>query len=71
MTDLAPDALPLGPDGNVDENGAGVEHVTEQADFPAGNTKTLDANLPAGSYVVICNLPGHYKQGMRQAFTVR
>jgi uncharacterized cupredoxin-like copper-binding protein len=26
-------------------------------------------NLDAGSYVFICNLPGHYQQGMHASFT--
>jgi len=26
--------------------------------------------LDAGSYVLICNLPGHYRQGMHSSFTV-
>jgi uncharacterized cupredoxin-like copper-binding protein len=27
-------------------------------------------NLDAGSYVFICNLPGHYAQGMHASFSV-
>jgi uncharacterized cupredoxin-like copper-binding protein len=30
----------------------------------------LTVDLAAGSYVLLCNLPGHYESGMRTAFDV-
>ena len=69
-TDLAPDALPLDADGNVDEEGEGVEHIDEIEDITAGSTQSLTVTLDAANYVFICNLPGHYQQGMHAAFTV-
>jgi uncharacterized cupredoxin-like copper-binding protein len=69
-TDLAPDALPVGDDGDVDEEGEGVTHIDEIEDIVGGSTQSLTVTLDAGSYVFICNLPGHYKQGMHAAFTV-
>jgi uncharacterized cupredoxin-like copper-binding protein len=69
-TDLAPDALPVGDDGDVDEEGEGVEHVDEIEDITGGSTQSLTVTLDAGSYVFICNLPGHYAQGMHTEFTV-
>jgi uncharacterized cupredoxin-like copper-binding protein len=69
-TDLAPDALPLNDDGDVDEEGKGVEHIDEVEDIAAGSTQSLDVSLDPGSYVVICNLPGHYKLGMHTPLTV-
>jgi uncharacterized cupredoxin-like copper-binding protein len=68
-TDLAADALPT-KDGDVDEEGEGVEAIDEVEDIEADSTKTLDVDLDAGKYVVICNLPGHYKQGMYDTLTV-
>ena len=35
-----------------------------------GQTKTLTLTLAPGKYVLICNLPGHYKAGQRAAFRV-
>ena len=35
-----------------------------------GQTKTLTVKLPAGKYILLCNLPAHYKAGQRAAFTV-
>jgi len=69
-TDLAPDALPTASDGTVDEEGKGVQHIDEVEDIAAGSTQTLTTDLKSGSYVVICNLPGHYQQGMRAPLTV-
>lgn len=69
-TKLAPDALPLNEDGDVDEEGKGVEHIDEVEDIAAGSTQSLDVSLDPGAYVVICNLPGHYKLGMHAPLTV-
>jgi uncharacterized cupredoxin-like copper-binding protein len=71
QSDLPADQLPLNSDGNVDEEGKGVTHIDEVEDIGIGETKTLKVNLPAGNYVAICNLPGHYKGGMYYAFTVK
>ena len=66
-TDEAPDALPT-TNGTVNEDG--LDLVDEQEDIAPSTTATLTTNLDAGSYVIICNLPGHYEQGMHTAFTV-
>ena len=69
-TDLAADALPTDDEGLVDEAGEGVELVDEIEDIEAGSTQSLTVNLDAASYVFICNLPGHYAQGMHASFSV-
>lgn len=69
-TDLAADALPTNTDGDVDEEGEGIEPVDEIEDITAGSTQSLTVSLDAGSYVFLCNLPGHYRQGMHTTFTV-
>ena len=68
-TDLAEDALPTNEDGTVDEEGEGIELIDEIEDIEAGSTESLTVTLDAGSYVFICNLPGHYAQGMHTSFT--
>jgi uncharacterized cupredoxin-like copper-binding protein len=69
--DGAPDQLPLGPDGRVDESNANVTKVFDSgANIPVGGTKTFHVALAPGSYVLVCNLPGHYKAGMHTAVTV-
>jgi uncharacterized cupredoxin-like copper-binding protein len=70
QTDLDEDALPVGDDGDVDEEGEGVTPVDEVEDIAGGSSASLTVNLDAGSYVVICNLPAHYGQGMHAALTV-
>jgi uncharacterized cupredoxin-like copper-binding protein len=69
-SELAPDQLPTASNGTVDEEGEGVESVDEVEDLESGSDATLTVDLDPGSYVVICNLPGHYGQGMRTALTV-
>lgn len=69
-TDLAQDQLPTNADGDVDEAGEGVTPIDEIEDIEAGTTKSLTVSLDAGNYVIICNLPGHYRQGMHASFTV-
>lgn len=70
-TDLAPDALPTGSDGSVDEEGDGIEAIGEVEDVANGASATLSLTLEPGSYVALCNLPGHYAAGMATAFTVK
>lgn len=67
-TDLAPDALPTDDSGDVDEEGEGITAVDEIEDIEKGDSPKLTVDLEAGSYVVFCNLPGHYRQGMHAAF---
>ena len=70
QTDLAADQLPTEEGGDVDEAGEGVELVDEIEDIEGGSTQSLTVNLDSGSYVLICNLPGHSGQGMHAGFTV-
>lgn len=71
QTDLAADALPTDDAGDVNEAGdPGIVLVNEIEDIEGGATPTLAVTLDAGSYVLICNLPGHYGQGMFAAFSV-
>ena len=45
--------------------------VAEIEDIGAGKSKSRTVTLKKGHYVLICNLPGHYQQGMRADFTVK
>jgi uncharacterized cupredoxin-like copper-binding protein len=59
--DTDPTALP------VEDNVADTEGLTlldEVEDVTPGGSAELTVNLDAGAYAVICNLPGHYAQGM-------
>lgn len=42
----------------------GLTLVSEIEDVLPGGRATLTTDLAPGTYLVICNLPGHYEQGM-------
>lgn len=67
-TDLAADQLVANPDepGKVEEQ----VHMGETGDIDGTRFNGLQLELGPGSYVIICNEPGHYMAGMRVAFTV-
>jgi uncharacterized cupredoxin-like copper-binding protein len=69
QTDLAADQLRTDDNGDVDEAGEGVTLVDEIEDIEGDSSESLTVNLDAGSYVLICNLPGHYQQGMHTSFS--
>ena len=48
------------PDGTASEAGS----PGEVADLAAGANGRLTVTLPAGTYVLLCNLPGHFAGGM-------
>jgi uncharacterized cupredoxin-like copper-binding protein len=67
-SDLGDGDLPLGDDGNVDEDQ--INHLDEQEDIQPGESRDLVITLEPGNYVLMCNLPDHYGKGMHAAFTV-
>ena len=67
-TDLKPDKLPTDDNGDVAE-GDDLEPVDEIEDIEPDATPSLTVDLAAGHYVVACNVPGHYRQGMHTEFT--
>jgi len=48
----------------------GLDLVDEVEDILPGSTATLTLDLSPGTYLVICNLPGHYEHGMWGYLTV-
>ena len=69
--DLAVDALLVEANGaKVNESALGQQIVGEVEDIGSGQTKSVTLNLSSGRYVLICNLPGHYKAGMVSELTV-
>ena len=67
-TNLAPDKLPVkGGEANEDVGPSPGEIPSVKT----GKKKQLDVTLKPGKYVLICNLPGHYKAGQSTGLSVK
>ena len=66
-TDLAPDALPRNG-ADVDESKLDI--LAKKTDIKRRDKVTLDVKLQPGSYVLFCNVSGHYQLGMHTGFKV-
>ena len=64
---LPPGKLPVNAKHRVPEKGV----VGEAGDVHPGQTKKVTLTLPAGRYVLLCNLAGHYKAGQYAGFVTR
>jgi uncharacterized cupredoxin-like copper-binding protein len=53
----------------VDIEAAG-ELIGEIESIGAGDIEVLNVMLDAGNYALICNIAGHYEQGMHASFVV-
>jgi len=64
-TDAAADGLP------VEGSTASEEGTVAETDVLAqGERQTITVDLDPGAYVLICNVPEHYRAGMYAPFTV-
>ena len=72
-TDLRAAQLPLGADGDVNEDAPQLASVADSgaATAPGASKAVHTENLSPGHYVAICNLSGHYKLGMHIDVTVK
>ena len=71
-TSLAPNKLPVGADGNIIEGSPQLVKVADSGTNVApGQSRTMYTVLTPGKYVFVCNLPGHYRLGMRAALVVQ
>ena len=70
-SDLAPAQYPLDADGNIVEDGPGINLISDADNIDPGGTqsRTVDLTQP-GTYLFVCNIPGHFKAGMYSAITV-
>jgi uncharacterized cupredoxin-like copper-binding protein len=65
------DGMPLGTDGlTIDEDSSLLRSAGEIAQVDVGESETLVLRLPPGTYVVVCNMEGHYLGGMHVALIV-
>jgi uncharacterized cupredoxin-like copper-binding protein len=65
-TDMDPAKLPTEAGGAVDEEKLDkvAQEIGEIADVEPGDSKSGQFDLKPGTYVMFCNLPGHYANGM-------
>jgi uncharacterized cupredoxin-like copper-binding protein len=71
-TNMDPAKLPTAADSGVDEEKLDkvAEEIGEIADVEPGESGSATFDLTPGKYVMFCNLPGHYVQGMYGSVTV-
>ena len=69
-SDLAPAAYPKDKSGDIIEDGPGVNLVSDGENIDPTGAQVRTVNLKAGTYLFVCNIPGHFKQGMFQVVTV-
>ena len=65
-----PNAYPVDAAGDIKETGGGVSLVSDGANIDPGGTQTRSVDLAPGKYLFVCNIPGHFKQGMYEIVIV-
>jgi uncharacterized cupredoxin-like copper-binding protein len=70
-SDLAPADYPM-HDGDIDETGPGITKVSDGDNLAPGTNQTRVVDFTqTGTYLLVCNLPGHFKMGMYSVITVK
>jgi uncharacterized cupredoxin-like copper-binding protein len=70
-SDLAPSQFPVDANGNIVEDGPGITLVSDADNIDPGGTQTRTVDLTSpGTYLFVCNIPGHFKAGMYSTLTV-
>jgi uncharacterized cupredoxin-like copper-binding protein len=70
-TDLRASALPVDATGDVVEDSPLMHNVVDSGKgLRPGATEVIPVTLAPGHYVAACNLPDHYRMGMRLDITV-
>jgi uncharacterized cupredoxin-like copper-binding protein len=70
-SDLAPSAYPVDKNGNIIEDDPSVDLLSDGDNIDPQRTQTRDVDLSQpGTYLFVCNIPGHFKAGMYTQVTV-
>ena len=69
-SDLQPTAYPTDPAGGIVEEGGGVDLISDGENIDPAGTQTRSVTLTPGTYLFVCNIPGHFKAGMYTVVTV-
>jgi len=67
---LAPAAYPTDAAGNIKEEGAGVTLLSDGDNIDPAGSQVRAIDLAPGTYLFVCNIAGHFKQGMFTRVTV-
>jgi uncharacterized cupredoxin-like copper-binding protein len=62
--------IPLGGNNRFDEEDKGLSVIDEIPEWAPGVTNTLKVTLEPGEYELLCNIEGHYNNGMHAPFEV-
>lgn len=68
-TELEFDELPL-EEGQVDLESSEIDELEHIHAIDPGERASGEVALASGTYLLICNVPGHYQTGMRTPFEV-
>jgi len=69
-SNLDASAYPTDAAGDIIEKGAGVTLVSDGDNIDPSGSQTRAIDLAPGKYLFVCNIPGHFKQGMFTVVTV-
>ena len=69
-SDRAPSAYPTNAAGDIVEDGAGVDLVSDGENIDPAGTQSRSVTLAPGTYLFVCNIPAHFKSGMFTVVTV-
>ncbi len=69
-SDLAASAYPKDAAGDIIEDGPGVTLVSDGENIDPAGSQVRSVDLAAGTYLFVCNIPGHFKAGMFTVVTV-
>jgi len=67
---LAPAKYPTDASGDIIEDGPGVTLLSDGDNIDPTKAQVRTIDLTPGTYVFVCNIPGHFKQGMFTTVTV-
>ena len=69
-SELEPAAYPTDAAGDIVEEGTGVTLVSDGENIDPAGSQARNVDLAPGKYVFVCNIPGHFKNGMFTVVTV-
>lgn len=69
-SDLAPSAYPIDGSGHINEDDPGISLLSDADNIDPGASQPRTVDLAPGTYLFVCNIPGHFKLGMFAVVTV-